>query len=120
VPLPGWYTRPEVAEILANTYPPRNQQGVCVFFTGEVFVDTPLGVCEQRDAKGVYAKARRGEIENFTGISDPYETPQNAEITLDTVNHQPDENALRIVDEFHYLLTALAQSSLCLIGRLAD
>jgi sulfate adenylyltransferase len=189
-PLPVWYTRPEVAQILASTYPPRYKQGVCIFLTGlsgagksttaevltvqllergrqstlldgdvvrthlsaglgfskqdrdanirrmgfvaaeivrhggvcicaavspyraarndvrnmvgtsrfiEVFVDTPLEVCEQRDEKGVYAKARRGELENFTGISDPYETPQNAEIVLDTVNHQPEENALRIV-----------------------
>jgi sulfate adenylyltransferase len=191
-PLPVWYTRPEVAQILASTYPPRHKQGVCVFLTGlsgagksttaelltvqllergrhatlldgdvvrthlsaglgfskqdrdanihrmgfvaaeivrhggvcicaavspyraarndvrnmvgtsrfiEVFVDTPLEVCEQRDEKGVYAKARRGEVKNFTGISDPYETPQNAEIVLDTVNHQPEENALRIVGE---------------------
>ena len=191
-PLPVWYTRPEVAQILASTYLPRHKQGVCVFLTGlsgagksttaelltvlllergrhatlldgdvvrthlsaglgfskqdrdanirrmgfvaaeivrhggvcicaavspyraarndvrdmvgtsrfiEVFVDTPLEVCEQRDEKGVYAKARRGEVENFTGISDPYETPQNAEIVLDTVNHQPEENALRIVGE---------------------
>jgi len=47
----------------------------------------------------VYAKSRRGEVENFTGISDHYETPQNAEIVLDIVNHQPEENALRIVGE---------------------
>jgi sulfate adenylyltransferase len=191
-PLPAWYTRPEVAQILASTYPPRHQQGVCIFLTGlsgagksttaevlaiqllergrhatlldgdvvrthlsaglgfskedrdanvrrmgfvaaeivrhggvcicaavspyraarndvrnmvgvdrfiEVFLDTPLEVCEQRDEKGVYAKARRGEIENFTGISDPYETPQDPEIVLDTVNHQAEENALRIVGE---------------------
>jgi sulfate adenylyltransferase len=191
-PLPDWYTRPEVAKILARTYPQRHKQGVCIFFTGlsgagksttaemltvqllergrnatlldgdvvrthlsaglgfskedrdvnirrigfvaaeivrhggicicaavspyraarndvrnmvgadrfiEVFVDTPLEVCEQRDEKGVYAKARRGEIKNFTGISDPYETPQDPEVVLDTVNHQPEENALRIVGE---------------------
>lgn len=191
-PLPHWCTRPEVAKILAQTYPQRHKQGVCIFFTGlsgagksttaemltvqllergrnatlldgdvvrthlsaglgfskedrdvnirrigfvaaeivrhggicicaavspyraarndvrnmvgadrfiEVFVDTPLEVCEQRDEKGVYAKARRGEIENFTGISDPYETPQDPEVLLDTVHHQPEENALRIVGE---------------------
>jgi sulfate adenylyltransferase len=63
----------------------------------EVFIDAPLEVCEGRDLKGLYAKARRGEIENFTGVSDPYEKPQNAELVLDTVNHQPEENALRIV-----------------------
>ena len=191
-PLPEWYTRPEVANILASTYPPRHKQGVCIFFTGlsgagksttadvlavkllehgrhvtlldgdvvrthlsaglgfskqdrdanirrmgfvaaevvrhgglcicaavspyraarndvrdmvgadrfiEVFVDTPLAVCEQRDQKGVYAKARRGEIDNFTGISDPYESPQDPEIVLDTVNHQPEENAQQVIDQ---------------------
>ena len=51
----------------------------------EVFVDTPLEVCERRDSKGMYAKARRGEIKGFTGIDDPYEAPEHPEITLDTV-----------------------------------
>jgi sulfate adenylyltransferase len=189
--LPDWFTRPEVAEILAETYPPRHKQGVCVWFTGlsgagksttaevltvlllehgrqvtvldgdvvrthlskglgfsqedrdtnirrigfvaaeivchggtvvcaavspyratrndvrnmvgkdhfvEVFVDTPLEVCEQRDTKGLYAKARRGEIKGFTGIDDPYEPPRHAEITLDTVTHTSEENAHLILD----------------------
>jgi sulfate adenylyltransferase len=188
--LPHWFTRPEVAEILAEAYPPRHQQGVCVWFTGlsgagksttaevltalllergrqatvldgdvvrthlskglgfskedrdtnirrigfvaaeivrhggmaicaavspylatrnevrnmvgqdrfiEVFVDTPLEVCEQRDAKGMYAKARRGEITGFTGIDDPYEPPTHPEITLETVAHTPQENAHRLL-----------------------
>jgi len=190
VPLPDWYTRPEVAQILAESYPPRHRQGVCVWFTGlsgagksttaevlavlllehgrratlldgdvvrthlsaglgfskedrdvnirrigyvaseivrhgglcicaavspyraarndvrnmvgadrfvEVFVDTPLAVCEERDQKGLYARARRGEIENFTGISDPYEPPHNPEIVIETTSRPPDENALRIL-----------------------
>jgi sulfate adenylyltransferase len=189
--LPGWFTRPEVAQILMDTYPPRHRQGVCVWFTGlsgagksttaeiltvlllergrhvtvldgdvvrthlskglgfgkedrdtnirrigfvaaeivrhggvalcaavspyrttrdevrhmvgadhfvEVFVDTPLEVCERRDSKGVYAKARRGEITGFTGIDDPYEAPENSEITLDTVVTGPDENARRVLE----------------------
>jgi sulfate adenylyltransferase len=193
--LPAWFTRPEVAEILAEAYPPRHQQGVCVWFTGlsgagksttaevltvlllergrqatvldgdvvrthlskglgfskedrdtnirrigfvaaeivrhgglaicaavspylatrqevrdmvgqdhfiEVFVDTPLEVCEQRDAKGMYAKARRGEITGFTGIDDPYEPPTHPEITLDTVAQAPEENA-------HHILAYLIQ-----------
>lgn len=50
----------------------------------EVFVDTPLAVCEQRDVKQLYAKARRGEITGFTGIDAPYEAPNNPEITIDT------------------------------------
>jgi len=56
-------------------------------------------VCETRDAKGMYAKARRGEITGFTGIDDPYEAPLNPEMTLDTVRHTSEENALRIVAE---------------------
>jgi len=59
----------------------------------EVFVDTPLEVCEQRDVKGMYAKARRGEIKDFTGIDDPYEPPRHPELTLDTVNNTPEQNA---------------------------
>jgi sulfate adenylyltransferase len=190
--LPSWFTRPESAEILAEAYPPRHRQGLCIWLTGlsgagksttaavlsvllleagrevteldgdvvrthlsrglgfsredrdtnilrigfvaseivrhggtvmcaavspyretrdavrammdedqfiEVFVDTPLSVCEQRDVKGMYAKARRGEIKEFTGISDPYETPLNPEITLETVEHSPEENARRIMAE---------------------
>jgi len=64
----------------------------------EVFVDTPLDVCEQRDAKGLYAKARRGEITGFTGIDDPYEAPRDPEITLDTVKLNPEENAGKIIE----------------------
>jgi adenylylsulfate kinase len=50
----------------------------------EIHVATPLEECERRDTKGLYAKARRGEIKNFTGINDPYEQPRNPELTLDT------------------------------------
>lgn len=189
--LPEWFTRPEVAEILGESYPPRHKQGVCIWFTGlsgsgksttaeiltqqlmehgrqvtlldgdvvrthlskglgfskedrdinirrigfvaaevvrhggtavcaavspyratrgdvrrmtgddqfiEVFVDTPLEICEQRDHKGLYAKARRGEIKGFTGIDDPYEAPIHPEIRLDTVNKTPEENAKIILD----------------------
>jgi len=190
--LPAWFTRPETAEILAEAYPPRHRQGLCIWLTGlsgsgksttaavlsvllleagrqvteldgdvvrthlskglgfsredrdtnilrigfvaseiarhggtvmcaavspyrgtrdavrammdedqfiEVYVDTPLSVCEERDVKGMYAKARRGEIKEFTGISDPYEAPLDPEITLDTVGHTPEENARRIMRE---------------------
>ena len=190
-PLPEWFTRSEVADILADTYPPRHRQGVCIWFTGlsgsgksttadvltsllmehgrqvtvldgdvvrtnlskglgfskedrdtnilrigyvaseivrhggiavcaaispyiatrdavrsmmgdgqflEVFVDTPLDVCESRDAKGMYARARAGEIKGFTGIDDPYEAPPNPELTLDTVANSPTKNAARIID----------------------
>jgi len=50
----------------------------------EIYVDTPLEECERRDVKGLYARARRGEIPNFTGIDDPYEAPERPELTLDT------------------------------------
>ena len=50
----------------------------------EIFVDTPLAICEQRDVKGLYAKARKGEIKNFTGISAPFEAPECPALTLDT------------------------------------
>ncbi|PYV44661.1 MAG: adenylyltransferase [Acidobacteria bacterium] len=189
--LPAWFTRPEVADILAETYPPRHRQGVCIWFTGlsgagksttaevltvlllehgrqvtlldgdvvrthlskglgfskedrdinirrigyvaaeivrhggvvmcaavspyratrndvrnmvgkdqfvEVFVDTPLAICEGRDTKGMYAKARRGEIKDFTGIDDPYEPPLHAEMMLDTTRCTSEENARLILD----------------------
>jgi sulfate adenylyltransferase len=63
----------------------------------EIFVATPIEVCEQRDIKGMYAKARRGEIKGFTGIDDPYEEPLNPEISLTTTDSTPEENALKIV-----------------------
>jgi sulfate adenylyltransferase len=189
--LPEWFSRPQIAKVLSEAYPPRHRQGVCIWFTGlsgagksttaevltelllehgrqatvldgdvvrthlskglgfskedrdtnirrigfvaaeiarhggvaicaavspyratrndvrnmvgrdrfiEVFVDTPLEVCEQRDAKGIYAQARRGEIKNFTGIDDPYEIPLQAEIAFDTVAHTAEENARGILD----------------------
>jgi sulfate adenylyltransferase len=188
--LPEWFTRPEVAEILAEAYPPRHKRGACVWFTGlsgagksttaeilttllqergrqvtlldgdvvrthlskglgfsredrdvnirrigfvaseivrhgglaicsaispyratrndvrnmvgaghfiEIFVDTPLEVCESRDLKGLYAKARRGEIQGFTGIDDPYEPPVDPEVVIETVGQSPEENAHRIL-----------------------
>jgi len=67
----------------------------------EVFVDTPLAEAEKRDVKGLYAKARSGQLKNFTGIDSPYEPPEDAEIRIDTTRLSPDEAADRIVD---YLL----------------
>jgi sulfate adenylyltransferase len=189
--LPEWFTRPEVSEILAETYPPLHKQGVCIWFTGlsgagkstiaeiltvllqeqgrqvtlldgdvvrthlsqglgfsrkdrdlnirrigfvaaeivrhggavvcaavspyratrndvgnmvggehfvEVFVDTPLDECERRDSKGMYAKARRGEIKQFTGIDDPYEPPEHPALRLETIDRSAEENARLIVE----------------------
>jgi sulfate adenylyltransferase len=189
--LPEWFTRAEVSQILEEAYPPRDRQGVCIWFTGlsgagksttaevltakllelgrrvtlldgdvvrthlskglgfskedrdtnvrrigfvaseivrhggialcslvspyratrndvrnmfapdqfiEVFVNTPLAVCEQRDPKGIYARMRRGEISGVTGIDDPYEPPENPEIVIETVSRAASENALLILD----------------------
>lgn len=189
--LPEWFTRHETAEILKQMYPPKHEQGICLWFTGlsgsgksttaeivtslllergrqvtlldgdvvrthlskglgfsredrdtnilrigyvageiarhggiviaaaispyrttrnevrkmvgddrfiEIFVDTPIEVCEERDIKGLYARARRGQITGFTGVDDPYETPVDPEITLHTVKVGPEENARKIVD----------------------
>jgi len=66
----------------------------------EVFVDTPLHVCEKRDVKGLYAKARSGEIPNFTGISSPFEKPLNPEIRIDTTVTSAEEAANQIIAYF--------------------
>ena len=63
----------------------------------EVHVATPIEVCEQRDRKGLYAKARAGLIKQFTGIDDPYEAPENPEVYLDTSDTTPDEAAQQIL-----------------------
>lgn len=63
----------------------------------EVFINAPLEVCAERDVKGMYAKAFAGEIENFTGVSDPYENPENAEIVINTHEETPEESAARLI-----------------------
>ena len=62
-----------------------------------VHVSTPLSVCESRDVKGLYARARAGLLQAFTGVSDPYEAPTDAEITIDTSTISPNDAAERIV-----------------------
>lgn len=189
--LPAWFTRPEVARILAESVPPRGAQGFCLWFTGlsgagkstvaeivtalllekgrrvslldgdavrtnlskglgfspedrdtnvrrigfvaaeivkhggavvcaaispyratrddirnltgadqfvEIFVETPLEVCERRDAKGMYAQARKGIVKDFTGVSAPYEKPLKPEITLETIEHSATDNALLVLE----------------------
>lgn len=64
----------------------------------EVFIDTPLAEAEKRDVKGLYKKARSGELKNFTGIDSPYERPENPEIRVDTTRETPEEAAERIVE----------------------
>ena len=189
-PLPTWFTRPEVAQILLESYKPKHRQGFCIWLTGlpcagkstigkilkvmleskgrkvtfldgdvirthlseglgfskedriknilrvgfvaseivkhdgvvicalvspykmareevrnmieegkfiEVFVDAPVEVCEVRDVKGMYKKAKKGLIKGFTGVDDPYEPPENPEVYIDTTKLSPKESALKIL-----------------------
>lgn len=70
----------------------------------EVFVSASLEECERRDVKGLYKKARAGEIKHFTGIDDPYEVPSNPEIEVDTENKTEEESAAQIIDYIKNLL----------------
>jgi len=65
----------------------------------EVYVDTPLAIAEGRDVKGLYKKARQGQLRNFTGIDSPYEAPENPEIRVDTTSIGAEEAALAILGE---------------------
>lgn len=65
----------------------------------EVFIDCPLEVCENRDVKGLYAKARNGEIPDFTGISSPFEKPDNADISIDTANQDLKSSLQELLDK---------------------
>ena len=64
----------------------------------EAYVKASVVACEERDVKGLYAKARAGEIKEFTGVSDPYEPPENPELTLETENQSPEDSAQQILD----------------------
>ena len=70
----------------------------------EIFINTPLEVCEDRDVKGLYKKARAGEIKNFTGIDAPYEAPQSPDIEIKTIVEKAEESVDRIVG---YLMNKL-------------
>jgi len=75
----------------------RNTVGKSNFF--EVFVECPIEECENRDVKGLYKKARAGEIPNFTGISSPYEVPENPDVIVDTSHLNVDEALLKLIDK---------------------
>ena len=64
----------------------------------EVFINTPIEVCEARDVKGLYAKARKGEIKDFTGINAPFEAPNSPELNILTEGKSPEENAEEIIN----------------------
>jgi 3'(2'),5'-bisphosphate nucleotidase len=72
-------------------------RGLCRRFI-EVYVSTPIDECERRDVKGLYARARRGDVPQFTGVSDPYEPPTAAELVIDTRRMSPDEAADRVLE----------------------
>ena len=69
----------------------------------EVYVATPVEECERRDVKGLYAKARAGEIPEFTGVSDPYEEPTSPELRIDTTQHDPAESAQMVIAKLEEL-----------------
>ena len=68
----------------------------------EVFVDAPLEVCADRDVKGLYKKAFSGEIEQFTGVSDPYEPPNAPDLTLKTDEESPEESAQKVIEKLEF------------------
>ena len=74
----------------------------------EVFVNAPLEVCESRDVKGLYKRARTGEIKDFTGISSPYEFPEAAEIVVNTGKLSLQDSAQQVIDylQYHHVVTA--------------
>ena len=77
----------------------------------EVFINTPLEICEARDPKNLYKKARTGDIPNFTGISSPYEAPENPEITIDTIKSSVPEIVAEIVEYLHQHSVTTNQTS---------
>ena len=72
----------------------------------EIYVDTPLEETERRDVKGLYKKAQAGELTNFTGIDSPYEVPNNPEVTVNTVELNPEEAALKVL---HFFLSKVGK-----------
>jgi adenylylsulfate kinase len=66
----------------------------------EIYVSTPLEECERRDVKGLYARARRGELRNFTGLDDPYEPPEQPELTLDTRVMTVEQSVAKVLEQF--------------------
>jgi adenylylsulfate kinase len=76
----------------------------------EIFVATSLEECERRDLKGLYAKARSGEIKEFTGISDPYEAPESPEIVVHTEGRTPEQSAAYVIEQLEQLGFLLAEA----------
>jgi adenylylsulfate kinase len=99
-------TRNDVAVITAAISPYRDVRRECREMIGdfvEVYVKCPVDVCASRDVKGLYAKAFAGEIAQFTGVSDPYEDPENAEVVVETNTETPEQSAAKIVAKLEQL-----------------
>lgn len=73
----------------------------------EIFIDTPIAICEQRDVKGLYKKARNGEISNFTGISSPFEPPLNPDIRIDTSVLTPEQSVNLILETLFHKIKSI-------------
>ena len=82
-----------VAQEAARTF----VRGLCQHFV-EIHISTDLATCEQRDPKGLYKKARAGQLKGFTGVDDPYEAPTSAELTLDVTSLSPQEVTAQLID----------------------
>jgi adenylylsulfate kinase len=98
-------TRNGVAVIVSAISPykePRDQVRRRIIDFVEVFVDAPLEVCAERDVKGLYKKAFAGEIEQFTGVSDPYEPPAAPDLVLKTAEEEPEESARKVVEKLEF------------------
>ena len=90
---PDRATRNEVRSMHDEVVPPNATKAAFI----EIHIATPLEVCEDRDVKGLYAKARSGEIPEFTGVSDPYEAPEKCEITIPTQDQSIEESAAMVL-----------------------
>ena len=98
-------TRNGVAVIVSAISPykePRDQVRRRIIDFVEVFVDAPLEVCAERDVKGLYKKAFAGEIEQFTGVSDPYEPPAAPDLVLKTAEEEPEESARKVIERLEF------------------
>jgi adenylylsulfate kinase len=98
-------TRNEVAVIVSAISPykeARDQVRRRIIDFVEVFVDAPLEVCAERDVKGLYAKAYSGEIEQFTGVSDPYEPPAAPDLVLKSAEEEPQESARKVIEKLEF------------------
>jgi adenylylsulfate kinase len=98
-------TRNGVAVIVSAISPykePRDQVRRRIIDFVEVFVDAPLEVCAERDVKGLYKKAFAGEIEQFTGVSDPYEPPAAPDLVLKTDEEEPQESARKVIEKLEF------------------